>query len=248
VAQRFGLMRTEADEAIRRPFLALMGIYVFERDTLFNLLSRHPEATDFSKDIIPTALSSGLLRQSHRFAGYWEDIGTIKAFFAANLALTDAQPAFSFYDKTAPIYSRARYLPSSQMHNARIRRSIVGEGCRLDRCVVDHCVLGLRHRPGQAFRSVPVELVSGVQLRAGTGCQLDFAITAEQRLARAAPGFDAHHRAGWFGPQHHQIERVAQLQFEGGAGGVIHQAHRAGRADQQIDAIGQRFHLLCGGG
>ncbi len=135
-----------ADEAQRRPFLASMGIYVFERDTLFNLLSRHPEATDFGKDIIPAALSSGLRLQSHLFAGYWEDIGTIKAFFAANLALTDAQPAFSFYDEAAPIYSRARYLPPSQMHNAQIRRSIVGEGCRLDRCVVDHCVLGLRLR------------------------------------------------------------------------------------------------------
>ena len=112
-AQGFGLMRTDADgriqefrekprgealeamrvdtgalglsaaEAQRRPFLASMGIYVFERETLFDLLQRHPEATDFGKDIIPTALGSGLRLQSHLFDGYWEDIGTIKAFYEA---------------------------------------------------------------------------------------------------------------------------------------------------------------------
>jgi glucose-1-phosphate adenylyltransferase len=175
-AEGFGLMRTDADgrirefrekprgaaleamrvdtgalglaaaEAARRPFLASMGIYVFERNTLFDLLSSHPQATDFGKDIIPSALSSGLHLQSHLFDGYWEDIGTIKAFYEANLALADEQPAFSFHDGTAPIYTRSRYLPPSQIHDARIRRSIVSEGCRLDRCVVDHCVLGLRLR------------------------------------------------------------------------------------------------------
>lgn len=175
-AEGFGLMRTEADgrirefrekprgealetmrvdtaalglsreEAERRPFLASMGIYVFERNTLFDLLSNHPQATDFGKDIIPTALRSGLRLQGHLFDGYWEDIGTIKAFYEANLALADEQPAFSFYDETAPIYTRSRYLPPSRIHQAQIRRSIVSEGCRLDRCVVDHCVLGLRLR------------------------------------------------------------------------------------------------------
>ena len=141
-----GALGLDPEEALRRPFLASMGIYVFERDTLFNLLSSHPEATDFGKDIIPAALSTGLHLQSHLFDGYWEDIGTIKAFYDANLALADEQPAFSFDDKKAPIYSRARYLPPSQIHDAQIRRSILSEGCRLDRCVVDHCVLGLRLR------------------------------------------------------------------------------------------------------
>lgn len=135
-----------ADEAQRRPFLASMGIYVFDRNTLYDLLSSHPQATDFGKHIIPTALNSGLHLQSHLFDGYWEDIGTIKAFYEANLALADEEPAFSFYDETAPIYTRSRYLPPSQIHDSQIRRSIVSEGCRLDRCVVDHCVLGLRLR------------------------------------------------------------------------------------------------------
>ena len=141
-----GALGLDPDEALRRPFLASMGIYVFERETLFQLLNSNPDATDFGKDIIPAALSTGLRLQSYLFDGYWEDIGTIKAFYDANLALADEQPAFSFDDKKAPIYSRARYLPPSQIHDAQIRRSILSEGCRLDRCVVDHCVLGLRLR------------------------------------------------------------------------------------------------------
>lgn len=141
-----GALGLEAAEALRRPFLASMGIYVFDRQILFDLLSNHPQATDFGQDIIPTALRTGLHLQSYLFDGYWEDIGTIKAFYEANLALTDLQPPFSFYDEKSPIYTRPRYLPPSQIHAAQIRCSIVAEGCWLDRCVVDHCVLGLRLR------------------------------------------------------------------------------------------------------
>ncbi|MFN6133530.1 MAG: glucose-1-phosphate adenylyltransferase [Synechococcaceae cyanobacterium] len=141
-----GALGLEAAEALRRPFLASMGIYVFDRQILFDLLSNHPQATDFGQDIIPTALRTGLHLQSYLFDGYWEDIGTIKAFYEANLALTDLQPPFSFYDERSPIYTRPRYLPPSQIHAAQIRCSIVAEGCWLDRCVVDHCVLGLRLR------------------------------------------------------------------------------------------------------
>ncbi|MFN9694093.1 MAG: glucose-1-phosphate adenylyltransferase [Synechococcaceae cyanobacterium] len=141
-----GALGLEAAEALRRPFLASMGIYVFDRQILIDLLSNHPQATDFGQDIIPTALRTGLHLQSYLFDGYWEDIGTIKAFYEANLALTDLQPPFSFYDEKSPIYTRPRYLPPSQIHAAQIRCSIVAEGCWLDRCVVDHCVLGLRLR------------------------------------------------------------------------------------------------------
>jgi glucose-1-phosphate adenylyltransferase len=175
-AQGFGLMRTDASgqirefrekpkgealeamrvdthslglsvaEAERRPFLASMGIYVFEREALFGLLAEHPEATDFGQEIIPTALSSGQRLQSYLFDDYWEDIGTIKAFYEANLALADDQPAFSFYNEKAPIYTRPRYLPPSQIREAKVHRSVLSEGCVLDRCVVEHCVLGLRLR------------------------------------------------------------------------------------------------------
>ncbi|MEB3361455.1 MAG: glucose-1-phosphate adenylyltransferase [Synechococcaceae cyanobacterium] len=144
-----GALGLAAAEARRRPFMASMGIYVFDRPTLFQLLNSHPEATDFGQDIIPTALHTGLHLQSYLFDGYWEDIGTIKAFYEANLALTELHPSFSFYDEKAPIYTRPRYLPPSQIHQAQIRNSIVSEGCCLDRCVVDHSVLGLRLRVEQ---------------------------------------------------------------------------------------------------
>ncbi|CAK6691826.1 Glucose-1-phosphate adenylyltransferase [Synechococcus sp. CBW1107] len=142
-------MGLSASEAERRPFLASMGIYVFERDTLFNLLASHPQATDFGQDIIPAALANGQPLQSYLFDAYWEDIGTIKAFYDANLALADEQPAFSFYDEQAPIYTRSRYLPPSQIREARVRRSVLSEGCLLDRCVIEHCVLDLRLRVEQ---------------------------------------------------------------------------------------------------
>jgi len=138
-----------AEQAAQRPFLASMGIYVFERQVLFDLLASHPDATDFGQEIIPAALASGQRLQSYLFDGYWEDIGTIKAFYDANLALADDQPPFSFFDEQAPIYTRARYLPPSQIHHARLSRSVLSEGCRLDRCVIEHCVLGLRLRVEQ---------------------------------------------------------------------------------------------------
>jgi glucose-1-phosphate adenylyltransferase len=141
-----GALGLSASEAERRPFLASMGTYVFDRDTLFDLLSSHPQATDFGQEIIPAALASGLPLQSYLFDAYWEDIGTIKAFYDANLALADEQPAFSFYDEQAPIYTRSRYLPPSQIRDSRLHRSVLSEGCLLDRCVIEHCVLGLRLR------------------------------------------------------------------------------------------------------
>lgn len=144
--QSLGLSATEA---ARRPFLASMGIYVFERRDLFDLLADHPTATDFGQEIIPAALASGRKLQSYLFDDYWEDIGTIKAFYDANLALADQKPPFSFFDEASPIYTRARYLPPSQISHSRISRSVISEGCRLDRCVIEHCVLGLRLRVGE---------------------------------------------------------------------------------------------------
>ncbi|MFN9958073.1 MAG: glucose-1-phosphate adenylyltransferase, partial [bacterium] len=74
------------------------------------------------------------------------DIGTIKAFYDANLALTEDQPPFSFFDEQAPIYTRPRYLPPSQVRDSHLTRTVLSEGCLLDRCVIEHCVLGLRLR------------------------------------------------------------------------------------------------------
>ncbi|WP_411867942.1 glucose-1-phosphate adenylyltransferase [Vulcanococcus limneticus] len=141
---RLGL---SAEEALKRPYLASMGIYVFSRDTLFDLLTKNPTATDFGKELIPTALERGDNLQSFLFDDYWEDIGTIGAFYEANMALTDQpNPAFSFYDEKFPIYTRPRYLPPSKLLDAQVTQSIVGEGSMLKACSIHHCVLGVRTR------------------------------------------------------------------------------------------------------
>ena len=134
------------EDAAAKPFLASMGIYVFDRKLLFDLLTSRPKATDFGKEIIPAALAAGHNLQSHIFHGYWEDIGTVKSFYEANLALADETPPFSFCDEASPIYTRPRYLPPSQVWDSHLTRSVLSEGCLLDRCQVDHCVLGLRLR------------------------------------------------------------------------------------------------------
>jgi glucose-1-phosphate adenylyltransferase len=176
-AESFGLMRTDADgrilefkekpkgdalqamrvdtqclglsaeEAQRRPHLASMGIYVFSRDTLFDLLATNPTATDFGKELIPASLGRGDRLQSYLFDDYWEDIGTIGAFYEANLALTEQpNPPFSFYDEKFPIYTRPRYLPPSKLQDAQVTESIIGEGSLLKACSIHHCVLGVRSR------------------------------------------------------------------------------------------------------
>lgn len=141
---RLGL---SADEALKRPYLASMGIYVFSRDTLFDLLAQNPAATDFGKELIPASLQRGDHLQSYLFDDYWEDIGTIGAFYEANLALTaQPNPAFSFYDEKFPIYTRPRYLPPSKMLDTQVTESIIGEGSMLKACSIHHCVLGVRSR------------------------------------------------------------------------------------------------------
>lgn len=135
-----------AEEAQAKPYIASMGIYVFKKQVLFDLLDQMPDSTDFGKEIIP-ASASRLNVQAHLFNDYWEDIGTIESFYEANLALTkQPKPPFSFYDEEAPIYTRARYLPPTKMLNCEITESIIGEGCILKQCQVHHSVLGVRSR------------------------------------------------------------------------------------------------------
>ena len=134
------------DEAQRKPYIASMGIYVFKRDVMHQLLRANLEQTDFGKEIIPGAAHDFNV-QAYLFDGYWEDIGTIGAFYEANLALTkQPDPLFSFYDEQAPIYTRARYLPSSKLLDCQITESILGDGCILRQCEIHHSVLGVRSR------------------------------------------------------------------------------------------------------
>ncbi|MEH2136982.1 glucose-1-phosphate adenylyltransferase [Nostoc sp.] len=134
------------EQAQQQPYIASMGIYVFKKDVLFKLLREGVERTDFGKEIIPDA-SKDYNVQAYLFDDYWEDIGTIEAFYHANLALTQQpQPPFSFYDEKAPIYTRARYLPPSKLLDCQITESIIGEGCILKNCRIQHSVLGVRSR------------------------------------------------------------------------------------------------------
>ncbi|MCG9893445.1 MAG: glucose-1-phosphate adenylyltransferase [Thermosynechococcaceae cyanobacterium MS004] len=138
-----GLSPTEAQE---KPYIASMGIYVFKKQVLFDLLNNMPESTDFGKEIIPAA-APGHNVQAYLFNGYWEDIGTIESFYDANLALTkQPHPPFSFYNENAPIYTRSRYLPPTKMLDCQITESMIGEGCILKNCQIHHSVLGVRSR------------------------------------------------------------------------------------------------------
>lgn len=134
------------DEAKEKPYIASMGIYVFSKEALIKLLQDNLEQTDFGKEIIPGASADHNV-QAYLFNDYWEDIGTIEAFYDANLALTrQPQPPFSFYDKEAPIYTRARYLPPTKLLDSHVTQSIIGEGCILKDCRIHHSVLGVRSR------------------------------------------------------------------------------------------------------
>jgi glucose-1-phosphate adenylyltransferase len=137
-----------AEQAAEQPYIASMGIYVFKKQVLIDLLKASLEQTDFGKEIIPGAAGRYNL-QAFLFDGYWEDIGTIESFYDANLALTQQPlPPFSFYDESAPIYTRSRYLPPTKMFDAHITESMISEGCILKNCRVHHSVLGVRSRIG----------------------------------------------------------------------------------------------------
>ena len=172
---RFGLSKESASQ---RPYLASMGIYVFSRATLFDLLHKHPDHKDFGKEVIPEALNRGDSLKSYVFDDYWEDIGTIGAFYESNLALTQQpKPPFSFYDEKFPIYTRARYLPPSKLVDAQITDSIVGEGSILKSCSIHHCVLGVRSR-----------IESDVVLQDSLVMGSDFYESGDERLALRSGG------------------------------------------------------------
>jgi glucose-1-phosphate adenylyltransferase len=134
-----------AEEAERSPYIASMGIYVFEKRVLHDLLNQSHDK-DFGREILPAALADRNV-QAYLFNDYWEDIGTIEAFYNANLALTEQpDPPFSFYDEKAPIYTRPRYLPPTKLLDSKVIESMVGEGCILKECTVRRSVIGIRSR------------------------------------------------------------------------------------------------------
>jgi glucose-1-phosphate adenylyltransferase len=124
-------------------YLASMGIYVFNRDVLAKALSG--KQVDFGKHIIPNLIPTGKI-SSYPYQGYWEDIGTIKAFFDANLDLANELPQFNFFDTQAPIYTHARYLPASKIVRGRLSRAVISDGCVIVDAQIDHAVIGIRSR------------------------------------------------------------------------------------------------------
>ena len=122
-------------------FQGSMGIYVFNRKVLIDCLQNDDD--DFGKHIIPSALQSHKV-MAYIFQGYWEDIGTIRAFFEANLALTDTVPPYNFFDRSSPIYTRPRFLPASKVNAATFRRAIVGDGCIISDAHIERTVIGIR--------------------------------------------------------------------------------------------------------
>ncbi|HLN85275.1 MAG TPA: glucose-1-phosphate adenylyltransferase [Candidatus Limnocylindrales bacterium] len=128
------------------PFIASMGIYIFEKKVLHDLLNEAPDRTDFGREILPASAKAHNV-QAYLFKDYWEDIGTIEAFYNANLALTyQPDPPFSFYDEKAPIYTHSRYLPPTKLLDSHVIESMVGEGCILKECTVKRSVIGIRSR------------------------------------------------------------------------------------------------------
>ena len=146
-----GLESRHGDE---RPYLASMGVYVFRMDVLVRLLEESSDE-DFGKHIIPAAIESERV-YAFPFDGYWEDIGTISAFYEANLALARPDPPFDFYDPHHPIYTRSRFLPPSRVDGCRMERVVVAEGCWLYDSDIEECIIGLRSvvRPGTRLHQV----------------------------------------------------------------------------------------------
>jgi glucose-1-phosphate adenylyltransferase len=135
-----------AKKAREFPYIASMGIYVFEKRVLHDLLNGSRDQTDFGREVIPASAKNYNV-QAYLFKDYWEDIGTIEAFYNANLALTQQpDPPFSFYDEKAPIYTRSRHLPPTKLLDTKVIESIVGEGCILKDCTVKRSVIGIRSR------------------------------------------------------------------------------------------------------
>ena len=131
-----------------RSLMASMGIYLFDRDCLLDLLTK-TDYQDFGKEVFPAAIRAKHV-QLHSFDGYWEDIGTIRSYFQCNRELAGVAPPFDLVNAEAPIYSRGRFLPPSRLGGASIRNSLVSDGCVIDSgAVIENSVIGLRCRIGR---------------------------------------------------------------------------------------------------
>ena len=118
-----------------------MGIYVFNRKVLIECLEN--DLVDFGKHVIPQSIKDRHV-SAFIFKGYWEDIGTIRAFYEANLDLTDIVPEYSFFEPESPIYTHPRFLPGSKINGATLRQAIISDGCIISDAHLERCVVGIR--------------------------------------------------------------------------------------------------------
>jgi glucose-1-phosphate adenylyltransferase len=178
-AEALGPLESDTGAAARREgrlYLGSMGIYVFNRRTLFSLLTSKPDLVDFGRNVIPRAIEDLPVR-SYRYDGYWTDIGTIASFFEANLALTDTLPKLNLYDADRPIYTHARMLPPTKTRGSRLDGVLLGQGAILEGCDVQRSTVGVR------------AIVSeGARLRECVVMGADFFETAEERLRNRNDG------------------------------------------------------------
>lgn len=130
----------------KRPYVASMGIYIFKKEVLVKLLTQKTMYTDFSKEIIPSAVGEYKI-YAYLFHGYWEDIGTIESFYNANMQLVaHPHPLFDFYDIEAPIYTRPRFLPPTILNNSTIKDTMLCDGCVIDNAIMSNSIIGIRSR------------------------------------------------------------------------------------------------------
>jgi glucose-1-phosphate adenylyltransferase len=172
-ATRFGILKKDVDDRINsfhekpaadeleglesapgtdKPYMASMGIYLFRADVLNRVLEK-TEAEDFGREIIPAAIENFRV-YAYEFDGYWEDIGTIRAFYEANLALGMPDPPFDFYDVEHPIYTHPRFLPPAVIDGCDLERSVVADGCLLHGSHIRQSVIGLRSVVGSEARII----------------------------------------------------------------------------------------------
>ncbi len=135
------LLRAIGSKEEEELFQASMGIYVFNRNVLIESLTS--DLFDFGKHIIPSSIKDRHV-SAFIFKGYWEDIGTIRAFYEANLDLTDVVPEYSFFEPESPIYTHPRFLPGSKINGATLRQAIISDGCIISDAHLERCVVGIR--------------------------------------------------------------------------------------------------------
>ncbi len=177
------LLGLSAAEAKRRPYLGSMGIYLFKFEVLKEVLERDQRLIDIAKEIIPDALSR-MNVHAYLFDGYWEDIGTIRSFYEAHMALLDPLPAFNLFDEHHPLYTHCRSLPGPKLNRANVKSSIVGSGAIIEDAVIEHSIVGVRTSIGAGTRiedsivmgsdcyELPCEAEGKIPLGIGEKCRI----------------------------------------------------------------------------